>query len=693
MKGLGGFVTKHRKLILLAGVLLLIPATVGYVCTGVNYNILTYLPSEIDTVKGEEILMDEFGKGGFAMVMTEGMPDKERSAFIEDIKGIDHVDSVIGIDSLTGGNVPVEMLPEDIRKVVSNGDTELAVVFFDTSISDDGSLEALTQIRAEGRKHCFASGMTAFVLDLKNLAETEEPIYVAIAVALSLMVMALFMDSWFIAPVFLMSIGMAILYNMGSNIMFGQISYITKALSAVLQLAVTMDYSIFLWHSYEEERCLGKNRSEAMAAAINSTLASVAGSSITTVAGFLSLCFMSFTLGRDLGLVMAKGVLLGVVTSVTVLPALIMAFERLIDRTRHRPLMPDFNRLTRIVTGRPAVMIAVFVILLGPALYGYTHAEVYYKLDEGVPETLPFRVANDKLQDEFDMSTMHFVLADSKLSSHDMNELTERMEKVDGVTYVLSSLSLTGGSIPDEILPDAVKGALENDRYQIMLIGSEYAVASDEVNRQCSSLESILKEYDEASMLFGEAPATYDLISITDRDFKIVTGISILAILLIIFFVLKSVSLPLILVSVIELAIFVNLGIPYYTGTVMSFIDSICISTIQLGATVDYAILMTTRYIRERRTGLSAGEAVRTAFSTSAPSITVSAMGFFAATFGVSAYSGIDIISSMCGLMCRGALVSWAAVLMILPAMLLTFDRLIIRTTKDMKTEGDLRHA
>ena len=685
MKSFGGFVTKHRKTILLVGILLLIPATVGYISTGVNYNILTYLPSEIDTVKGEEILMDEFGKGGFAMVMTEGMTDKERNAFTEEIKGIEHVDSVISIDSLTDGSIPTEMLPEEIRKVVSNGDTELSAVFFDTSISDNGSLEALSQIRAAGRKHCFASGMTAFVLDLKNLAETEEPIYIAIAVILSLIVMALFMDSWFIAPVFMVSIAMAIIYNMGSNIIFGEISYITKALSAVLQLAVTMDYSIFLWHSYEEQKDLCKNRDEAMSAAINSTLTSVAGSSIPTIAGFLALCFMSFTLGRDLGLVMAKGVLLGVISSVTVLPALIMASERLIDRTRHRPFMPSFDKLTLLVTRKPAVMLTMFVVILIPALYGYTHTEVYYKLDDGVPANLPFKVANAKLEDDFDMSTMHFALVDSKLSSHDLDEMENRIEKVDGVTYVLSANSLTGGSIPDEILPSELSGELSNDRYQIMLIGSEYAVASDEVGKQCTKLQGIMKDYDSSSMLFGEAPATNDLISITDRDFRIVTGISIIAILLIIVLVLKSLSLPLILVSVIELAIFVNLGIPCYTGTVMSFIDSICISTIQLGATVDYAILMTTRYKKERLSGLTAREAVSVACSMSAPSITVSAMGFFAATFGVSVYSGIDIISSMCGLMCRGAIVSWLSVLLILPAMLMVFDRFIIRTTRDMK--------
>lgn len=686
----GQKVTEHRKAILAVALFLLIPSVMGYFATRVNYNILTYLPQEIDTVKGEDILIDEFGKGGFTMVMTEGMPAKDVANLTDEIKKVKGVSSVIGIDSLTDGTIPTEMLPDSVSEIFNKKEdgknTQLMAVFFDKSVSDDDSLEALTQIRKLSGKQCFQSGMTAFVLDLKNLAEKEEPIYVGIAVVLSLLVMMLFMDSWFVAIVFLISIAMAIIYNMGSNIMLGEISYITKALSAVLQLAVTMDYSIFLWHAYEEERELREDRFDAMSHAVGSTLTSVAGSSITTIAGFLALCFMSFTLGRDLGIVMAKGVLLGVICSVTVLPALILAFENKIEKTRHKPFMPAFDRLTRIVTRKPGIMLAIFVIVLGPALYGYTHTDVYYKLDDGVPSTLPFKVANEKLDKDFDMSTMHFVLLDADVNSRQVSRLEDEIKKVDGVSYVLSANSMTGGGmVPDEVIPTELKKELMNDKYRIMLVGSEYAVASDEVNAQCDQLQTILKKYDKNAMLFGEAPATSDLISITDRDFKIVTAISVIAILLIIFFVMKSWSLPVLLVAVIELAIFVNLGIPFYTGTVMSFIDSICISTIQLGATVDYAILMTTRYKRERLKGMSAREAVEIAHSTSVPSITVSALGFFAATFGVSLYSDIDIISSMCGLMCRGAIVSWISVLFILPAMLLVFDKLIIRTTRDMK--------
>lgn len=686
----GQKVTEHRKAILAVALFLLIPSVMGYFATRVNYNILTYLPQEIDTVKGEDILIDEFGKGGFTMVMTEGMPAKDVANLTDEIKKVKGVSSVIGIDSLTDGTIPTEMLPDSVSEIFNKKEdgknTQLMAVFFDKSVSDDDSLEALTQIRKLSGKQCFQSGMTAFVLDLKNLAEKEEPIYVGIAVVLSLLVMMLFMDSWFVAIVFLISIAMAIIYNMGSNIILGEISYITKALSAVLQLAVTMDYSIFLWHAYEEEREIREDRFDAMSHAVGSTLTSVAGSSITTIAGFLALCFMSFTLGRDLGIVMAKGVLLGVICSVTVLPALILAFENKIEKTRHKPFMPAFDRLTRIVIRKPGIMLAIFVIVLGPALYGYTHTDVYYKLDDGVPSTLPFKVANEKLDKDFDMSTMHFVLLDADVNSRQVSRLEDEIKKVDGVSYVLSANSMTGGGmVPDEVIPTELKKELMNDKYRIMLIGSEYAVASDEVNAQCDHLQTILKKYDKNAMLFGEAPATSDLISITDRDFKIVTAISVIAILLIIFFVMKSWSLPVLLVAVIELAIFVNLGIPFYTGTVMSFIDSICISTIQLGATVDYAILMTTRYKRERLKGMSAREAVEIAHSTSVPSITVSALGFFAATFGVSLYSDIDIISSMCGLMCRGAIVSWISVLFILPAMLLVFDKLIIRTTRDMK--------
>lgn len=679
----GEAVTRKRKLILIIAVLLLIPSFIGMIMTRINYDVLDYLPDDIQTIKGQNILLDEFGKGGFSMVMVEGMEKKDVSDLKSKIEKVDNVDSVIWYDSILDVSVPYEILPENIYDEFNSGDTTLMAVFFDKSTSSDESMKAVSQIRKLGNEQCFVSGMTAFVEDLKNLAEKEEPVYVAIAVLLSCIVLALFMDSWIIPLLFISGIGMAILYNLGSNIFMGEISYITKALSAVLQLGVTMDYSIFLWHSYEEQRQdKMKSKEEAMANAIASTVTSVAGSSITTIAGFLALCFMTFTLGMDLGIVMAKGVLFGVIGCVTILPSLILTFEPVIQKTRHKGLMPEFNKISDIVTKKPALFAVVFIVLLIPFSIGYSNTEVYYNLDKSVPDNLPFKIANDKLGEEFDMNTTHMLLVDADMDKKDVANMMEDIDGVDGVKYTLGLESFVGPSVPDEILPKNLEQTVKSENYQLLIINSEYKVASDEVNNQIDNINKVVKKYDSKGMLIGEAPCTKDLIDITDKDFKVVSIISILAIFIIIALVLKSVSLPIILVAVIELAIFINLGIPYYTKTVLPFIASICISTIQLGATVDYAILMTTRYKKERHDGKDKHESVRIAHLTSMPSVTVSALGFFAATFGVGIYSDIDIISSLCSLMARGAIISMLVVAFILPAMFMIFDKMICRTSK-----------
>lgn len=679
----GNAVVGKRRIILAVAVLLLIPSFFGIAMTKINYDVLYYLPDDIETMKGQDILLDEFGKGGFSMVMVEGMEKKDVAALKSDIEKVEHVDSVIWYDSVMDISVPYEIIPESVYEEFNNGDTTLMAVFFDSAVSSNESMKAVEDIRHIGKEQCFVSGMSAFVTDLKELAEKEEPIYVAMAVVLACIVLALFMDSWVIPILFVAGIGMAIIYNMGSNAFMGQISYITKALSAVLQLGVTMDYSIFLWHSYEEELAKpGRDKEEAMSHAIANTITSVTGSSVTTIAGFLALCFMTFTLGRDLGIVMAKGVLLGVISCVTVLPSLILVFNRAIEKTRHNGIMPRFDRLSGVVIKKPALFILVFFVLLVPSLIGYMNTDVYYNLDKSVPETLPFHIANEKLEKEFDMNSTHMLLIDSDVKKKDIKEMTEEIDQVEGVKYTLGLESFTGASVPDDMLPSSLESSAKSGNYQLLVINSEYKAASDEVNSQIDSINDIAKKYDSGAMLIGEAPCTKDLISITDRDFKIVSVISILAVFIIIAVVLKSISLPVILVAVIELAIFINLGIPYYTGTVLPFIASICISTIQLGATVDYAILMTTRYKRERYEGRSKEDAVRTAHSTSMPSVVVSAVGFFAATFGVGLYSDIDIISSLCGLMARGAVISMLVVMFILPSMFMALDKLIIKTSR-----------
>ena len=683
----GKAVVKYRIPIFVLALLLLIPSVFGMVSTRINYDMLTYLPDSMDTVIGQNELMNDFGKGAFSFVIFEDMPDKDVEAVCDKIKQVDHVDTVLWYSSLADISVPKEILPDKVYDAFNAGNATMAAVFFDTATSADVTMDAIREIRSIAGKQCFVTGMSALVTDLKDLCEKEEPIYVGIAVLLACAAMVILLDGWLVPFVFLASIGMMILINLGTNYFFGEISYITKALSAVLQLAVTMDYSIFLWHSYNEQRERYPSKEDAMAAAIGETLTSVVGSSITTIAGFIALCFMTFTLGRDLGIVMAKGVLFGVLGCVTVLPAMILILDKPLQKTKHRSIIPNMTRLARGTTKVFPAFLIVFALLVAPAYYGYskTNKEVYYDMGECLPSDMEYVIANSKLSDEFDVASTHMVLVSADLENKSVRKMIKEMEQVDGVKYVLGLESVIGSRVPEEILPDSIKSILKSDKWELMLINSEYKVASDNVNGQINSLNSIIKKYDPSGMLIGEAPCMKDMIETTDRDFKVVNAVSILAIFLIIMAVEKSISLPFILIAVIELAIFINLGLPHYLGQSLPFIAPICISTIQLGATVDYAILMTTRYKAERTSGRGRTEAVRTALSTSIPSIIVSGLGLFAATFGVAVYSDIDIISSMCMLMARGAIVSMFCVVFFLPALLMLCDRLICATTLGMK--------
>ncbi len=683
----GKAVVKYRIPIFVLALLLLIPSVFGMVSTRINYDMLTYLPDSMDTVIGQNELMNEFGKGAFSFVIFEDMPDKDVEAVCDKIKQVDHVDTVLWYSSLADISVPKEILPDEVYDAFNAGNATMAAVFFDTATSADVTMDAIREIRSIAGKQCFVTGMSALVTDLKDLCEKEEPIYVGIAVLLACAAMVILLDGWLVPFVFLASIGMMILINLGTNYFFGEISYITKALSAVLQLAVTMDYSIFLWHSYNEQRERYPSKEDAMAAAIGETLTSVVGSSITTIAGFIALCFMTFTLGRDLGIVMAKGVLFGVLGCVTVLPAMILILDKPLQKTKHRSIIPNMTSLARGTTKVFPAFLIVFALLVAPAYYGYskTNKEVYYDMGECLPSDMEYVIANSKLSDEFDVASTHMVLVSADLENKSVRKMIKEMEQVDGVKYVLGLESVIGSRVPEEILPDSIKSILKSDKWELMLINSEYKVASDNVNGQINSLNSIIKKYDPSGMLIGEAPCMKDMIETTDRDFKVVNAVSIIAIFLIIMAVEKSISLPFILIAVIELAIFINLGLPHYLGQSLPFIAPICISTIQLGATVDYAILMTTRYKAERISGRGRTEAVRTALSTSIPSIIVSGLGLFAATFGVAVYSDIDIISSMCMLMARGAIVSMFCVIFFLPALLMLCDRLICATTLGMK--------
>lgn len=682
MIGFGKFITKHKKLIVILSVLLLIPAVFGYINTRINYDILSYLPEDIETMVGQQILVDDFKTGAFSMVVLEGMEEKDVAALKTKIEEVESVSNVIWYDSLLDISVPMTMLPDKIKDAFNTENTTMMAVTFEQSTSADETMDAIKEIRKITDKQVFVSGMSAIITDTKELSEKETPIYVLIAVILSMIVLGLTMNSFLVPILFMLSIGVAIIYNLGTNIMFGEISYITKALSAVLQLGVTMDYSIFLLHSYEENkvRYPGEN-DRAMAHAISNTISSVVGSSVTTVAGFLALCFMSFTLGKDLGLVMAKGVVMGVITCVTLLPALILLCEKAIEKTTHRDIIPSLDGVSRFVTKHYITFAVVFLILLVPAVYGNNHTKVYYDLTASLPDSLDSVKANKKLQDEYNMNTTHMLLIKNDVSSKDYRDMMNQIRNLDGVQWVIGLDSVVGPAVPISMLPESLISTVRTDLYQLELISSSYKVASDEVNEQIDEINNIVKSYSEDSLVVGEAPLTKDLIDITDIDFKNVNMVSIGVIFLIILVLFRSISLPIILVAVIEFAIFVNMGIPYYTGTTLPFIASVVIGTIQLGATVDYAILMTTRYKKERNNGNSKQESITIAHQASIKSIIVSALSFFAATFGVGLYSNIDMISALCSLMSRGALISMVVVIFVLPAMFMIFDKAICKTS------------
>lgn len=697
MKKFGKLIVKLRIPILILSVLLLIPAAIGYFNTKVNYDILYYLPGDIDTMKGQDILLDDFGKGAYAMVVVDGMNKKNVSELVKKVEKVDHVASVISYNGIVGDGVPAEILPDKFRSYFENDDSgaTLFAIFFDDTTSSTETMDAIEELRDVTDKQCYIAGMSAVVTDTKSMSEKETPIYVLVAILLVCVVLAIFMDSFLVPVLFMVSIGMAIVYNLGTNIFLGEVSYITKALAAVLQLGVTLDYSIFLWHSYKEEK--EKNpgdHKEAMAVAIGNTLTSVVGSSITTVAGFIALCFMSFTLGLDLGIVMAKGVIFGVIGCVTILPSLILTFDKALEKTMHKEIMPNFDKPARWIVKHSWLFLIVFLGLLYPAIYGYNHTKVYYDLSDTLPDKLNCSQANKLLAKNFDKTnSIYMILADTNLSKDDSIAMIDEIKELDGISTAMSLDSVVGEELPTEMLPDSLVSELKGNEYQIMMISTNYAIASDEINDQIDKVDEIAKKYDAKSMVIGEAPCTKDLITITDKDFKTVSIVSIAAIFVIIFVVLKSISLPVILVAAIEFAIFVNMGIPYFTGTSIPFISSVVIGTIQLGATVDYAILMTTRYKRERAAGESKKEAISIALGTSIPSIIVSALGFFAATFGVGMIASVDMISSLCILMARGAIISMLVVIFILPSLFVLFDKLIINTSIGFKSKKNKKEA
>ena len=689
----GKAVVKLRHAILVIALILIIPSAIGMAKTHVNYDMLSYLPSDMESVKGQDLLMDEFHKGGFSILVLENMKTNDVTKLKKDIEKVDHVESIVNLQDVVNPSIPISMYPKVVQDNIDNKNATMLVTFYDTGISDEHTLNAVDQIRKMSNKDTYVAGMTSMVLDLKNIAETEEIKYVAVAVALSLLVMMLLLDSYVAPFLFLLSIGMAILYNMGSNIMFGEISYITKAIAAVLQLGVTMDYSIFLWHSYMEKLDDGMEPKPAMAEAINATLISVTGSSVTTIAGFLALCFMTYKMGMDLGLVMAKGVVFGVVCSVTVLPVLILFFTRMLQKTRHKTLIPSVDRLSRKLTSRYGIYILCFGLLLAPALYGYAHTNTSYDLTKMVvgdgkdidKEMVPFYTANKKLSKDFGINTSYIIIADANMSAKDGRAMSEEIKDVKGVKSVLGVDGMLGSAIPRNMLPDELNTSMRSDKHQMILVNSKYRISTDAVNRQVTQVNSIVHKYDKNGSVIGEAPSTKDLIQLTSKDFQVVNWISIGLVFLIIFFVLRSISLPFILILVIELAIYINMGICGFTGVELPFLVPVCVTTIQLGSTVDYAILMSTRYKTERMGGLSKRESIDIAVRTSLPSIMTSALGFFASTFGVSKYSNVYLISTMCSLMARGAIISMITVIFLLPSMLMAFDRIICKTTRGMK--------
>ena len=689
----GKVVVKLRHAILVIALILIIPSAIGMAKTHVNYDMLSYLPSDMESVKGQDLLMDEFHKGGFSILVLENIKTDDVTKLKKDIEKVDHVESIVNLQDVVNPSIPISMYPKVVQDNINNKNATMLVTFYDTGISDEHTLNAVDQIRKMSNKDTYVAGMTSMVLDLKNIAETEEIKYVAVAVALSLLVMMLLLDSYVAPFLFLLSIGLAILYNMGSNIMFGEISYITKAIAAVLQLGVTMDYSIFLWHSYMEKLDDGIEPKPAMAEAINATLISVTGSSVTTIAGFLALCFMTYKMGMDLGLVMAKGVVFGVVCSVTVLPVMILFFTRTLQKTRHKTLIPSADRLSHKLTSRYGIYILCFGLLLAPALYGYAHTNTSYDLTKMVvgdgkdidKEMVPFYTANKKLSKDFGINTSYIIIADANMSAKDGRSMSEEIKDVKGVKSVLGVDGMLGSAIPRNMLPDELNNSMRSDKHQMILVNSKYRISTDKVNRQVTQVNSIVHKYDKNGSVIGEAPSTKDLIQLTSKDFQVVNWISIVLVFLIIFFVLSSISLPFILILVIELAIYINLGICGFTGVELPFLVPVCVTTIQLGSTVDYAILMSTRYKTERMGGLSKRESIDIAVRTSMPSIMTSALGFFASTFGVSKYSNVYLISTMCSLMARGAIISMITVIFLLPSMLMAFDRIICKTTRGMK--------
>ena len=692
MNKLSHLIVKLRYVILIVAFALLIPSAIGYFNTRVNYDILTYLPGDIETMKGQDILLDQFGTGAFVLYVAEGMDEKDVSNLKAEIEKVDHVSDVIWYDSVMDISVPMEMLPDRVYEAFNSDDATMMFIIFDEGTSADGTMQAIEDIRKLSNKQCFMSGMSAIVTDTKNMAEKETPIYVGIAVLLAVIVLSLTMDSYLIPLFFLLSIGMAIVYNMGTNIFKGEISFITQSLSAVLQLGVTLDYSIFLWHSYQEELADNSDKKDAMAKAISATFTSVIGSSITTIAGFVALCFMSFTLGLDLGIVMAKGVVFGVIGCVTILPSMVLVFDNLIEKTKHKPLMPEFVKIPQFVSKHYLAFFFVFLALLAPAIYGNNHASVYYDLTQTLPDSLESVQGANKVDEEFDMNSAYMLLVDKNLDTAQMNMMIHELKDTDGILSVLGTDSLMGPSFPREFIPEDLLSDLESDQWKMVLLTTNYKIASDEINNQIATVDKIVKSYDPHAMVVGEAPCTKDLINITNHDFQVVNTVSIGLVFLIIAFVLKSASLPFILVAVIEFAIFVNMGLPYYTQTTIPFISSVVIGTIQLGATVDYAILMTTRYLNERKSGHDKKEATLIALSTSMKSVIVSALSFFAATFGVGLISSIDMIGSLCNLMARGAIISMFTVILVLPAMYMIFDGLIMRTTFGMKADEPRPH-
>ncbi len=682
MVKVGKWIAKHRWVFCILGLLLLVPSLIGIAKTRINYDLLSYLPDSLETVKGQDIMVDEFGTGAFSMVVVENMENKDVQKLEEKIEGIEHVKDVIWYDDFADISVPESMIPKDIREMLFKGDATMMLVLLDDTTSSDTSMQAVSQMRKEVGEQCFISGMTGIVTDIKNLSLKEMPAYVVIAAALCLIVLGLAMESFVVPVLFLLSIGMAILYNFGSNFFLGEISYITQALTAVLQLGVTMDYSIFLLNSYEDNKKRFPGEKErAMGHAIANTFKSVIGSSVTTIAGFVALCFMTFKLGMNIGVVMAKGVVIGVICCVTLLPSMILIFDKVIEKTKHRALIPNLDKVSDFITGHYKIWIVVFLVLLLPAIYGNNHTKVYYNIDKSLPKSLESNVANAKLQEDFQMNNLHMLLLPKDMESKEKTEMMEKIEHVDGVKWVLGVDSVLGPSVPESMIPKDLTSMLKSQNYEMEFVCSTYKTATDEVNAQISKINDIVKSYDKGAMVIGEAPLTKDLADVTDVDLKNVNIISIAAIFIIIMLVFKSISLPVILVSVIEFAIFVNMAIPYYQGISLPFVASIVIGTIQLGATVDYAILMTSRYQKERYRGKDKKTAIKIAHETSMKSILISGISFFAATFGVSVYSKVDMIGSICTLLSRGAIISTIVVLLVLPAMFMIFDKVIVHTS------------